>query len=188
MWEVIIFRWTHYFSIYLGETKDHADLQFCSIAFLMLTCLWNTTAMCFMWEPGISLPWKESTIASGQHRNLEILGGKKYSIARSNLLFCKVSEHFLEMLVQDTDTCCSVLIVFHKQRDQIHTVLPPHWEFGLLTYPTIYLIINYINQYIETELLYTFSPLWMSPVYLGRSVISSPLGINYKKFSSLKWI
>lgn len=61
----------------------------------------------------LSLPRKESTIASGQHRNLEILGGKKYGMARSNPLFCKVSEHFLEMLVWDTDTCCSVLIVFH---------------------------------------------------------------------------
>lgn len=37
-------------------------------------------------------------------------------------------------------------------------MLSPHWKFVLLTYPAVYLIINYINQYIETELLYTFSP------------------------------
>jgi len=48
---------------------------------------------------------------------------------------------------------------FSLTKDQVHSALSPHWKSGLLTHPTAYLIINYIHQYIETELLYAFSPL-----------------------------
>lgn len=55
--------------------------------------------------------------ASGQHRNLEMLRGRKPGMARSNPLFWKVSKHVLEMLVRDTGTCCSVLIGLTKRSD-----------------------------------------------------------------------